>query len=112
MVGSKEKLEGAIESSQVGTRCIKSSIDKALAFIRLIERNCSELSDNIRKAFRQFIIAIEDRERFLLDFVEKLRQRRLAILHDQMAGLCGNRIFKPRAARNFCQCKTSSLRVV
>lgn len=87
MVGSKEKLEGAIESSQVGTRCIKSSIDKALAFIRLIERNCSELSDNIRKAFRQFIIAIEDRERFLLDFVEKLRQRRLAILHDQMAGL-------------------------
>ncbi|XP_023171564.1 protein wech [Drosophila hydei] len=87
MIGSKEKLEGAIESSQVGTRCIKSSIDKALAFIRLIERNCSELSDNIRKAFRQFIIAIEDRERFLLDFVEKLRQRRLAILHDQMAGL-------------------------
>ncbi|EDX06020.1 GD10251 [Drosophila simulans] len=87
MVGSKEKLDGAIESSQVGTRCIKSSIDKALAFIRLIERNCSELSDNIRKAFRQFIIAIEDRERFLLDFVEKLRQRRLAILHDQMAGL-------------------------
>ncbi|XP_033149021.1 protein wech [Drosophila busckii] len=87
MMGSKEKLEGAIESSQVGTRCIKSSIDKALAFIRLIERNCSELSDNIRKAFRQFIIAIEDRERFLLDFVEKLRQRRLAILHDQMAGL-------------------------
>ncbi|KAI8037303.1 hypothetical protein M5D96_010054 [Drosophila gunungcola] len=87
MVGSKEKLECAIESSQVGTRCIKSSIDKALAFIRLIERNCSELSDNIRKAFRQFIIAIEDRERFLLDFVEKLRQRRLAILHDQMAGL-------------------------
>ncbi|XP_026842277.1 protein wech [Drosophila persimilis] len=87
MVGSKEKLEGAIESSQVGTRCIKSSIDKALAFIRLIERNCSELSDNIRKAFRQFIIAIEDRERFLLDFVEKLRLRRLAILHDQMAGL-------------------------
>ncbi|KAH8266299.1 hypothetical protein KR038_010080 [Drosophila bunnanda] len=87
MVGSKDKLECAIESSQVGTRCIKSSIDKALAFIRLIERNCSELSDNIRKAFRQFIIAIEDRERFLLDFVEKLRQRRLAILHDQMAGL-------------------------
>lgn len=87
MVGSTDKLMSAIDSSQVGTRCIKASIDKALTFIRMIERNCSELSDNIRKAFRQFIIAIEDRERFLLDFVEKLRQRRLAILHDQMAGL-------------------------
>lgn len=71
----------------MGTKCIKSSIDKALAFIRHVERNCAELSDNIRKGFRQFLIALEDRERFLLDFVEKLRQRRLAMLHDQMAGL-------------------------
>lgn len=84
---AKYKIDGALESSRMGTKCIKGSIDKALSFIRLIERNCAELSDNIRKAFRQFIIAIEDRERFLLDFVEKLRQRRLAILHDQMAGL-------------------------
>ncbi|XP_067632480.1 protein wech [Eurosta solidaginis] len=84
---AQEKIDAAIESSRTGTRCIKSSIDRALAFIRLIERNCAELSENIRKAFRQFIMAIEDRERFLLDFVEKLRQRRLAILNDQMAGL-------------------------
>ncbi|TMW42051.1 hypothetical protein DOY81_012869, partial [Sarcophaga bullata] len=84
---SREKIEMALESSRTGTKCIKSSIDKALAFIRHIERNCAELSDNIRKGFRQFLIAIEDRERFLLDFVEKLRQRRLAMLHDQMAGL-------------------------
>ncbi|XP_055837157.1 protein wech [Episyrphus balteatus] len=84
---AKEKIDLAIESSRMGTKCVKGSIDKALAFIRLIERNCAELSDNIRKSFRQFMIAIEDRERFLLDFVEKLRQRRLALLHDQMAGL-------------------------
>ncbi|XP_061400722.1 protein wech [Musca vetustissima] len=84
---SREKIESALESSRMGTKCIKSSIDKALAFIRHVERNCAELSDNIRKGFRQFLIALEDRERFLLDFVEKLRQRRLAMLHDQMAGL-------------------------
>lgn len=84
---AKEKIGMAIESSRMGTKCVKGSIDKALSFIRLIERNCVELSDNIRKSFRQFMLAIEDRERFLLDFVEKLRQRRLAMLHDQMAGL-------------------------
>ncbi|XP_018783101.1 PREDICTED: protein wech isoform X1 [Bactrocera latifrons] len=84
---ANDKIQSAIESSRTGTKCIKSSIDKALTFIRMIERNCIELSDTIRKAFRQFIIAIEDRERFLLDFVDKLRQRRLATLHDQMAGL-------------------------
>ncbi|XP_036332468.1 protein wech [Rhagoletis pomonella] len=84
---ANDKIKSALESSRTGTKCIKSSIDRALAFIRLIERNCAELSENIRKAFRQFLIAIEDRERFLLEFVEKLRQRRLAILNDQMAGL-------------------------
>ncbi|KAI9582662.1 hypothetical protein GQX74_011879 [Glossina fuscipes] len=84
---SREKIEAALESGRMGTTCIKSGIDKALLFIRHIEKNCVELSDNIRKAFRQFIIAVEDRERFLLEFVEKLRQRRLATLHEQMAGL-------------------------
>lgn len=82
-----EKIDAALESSSIGTKCIKGSIDKALTFIRQVERNCTELSENIRKAFRQFIMAIEDRERFLLDFVDKLRSRKLAVLHDQMAGL-------------------------
>ncbi|XP_067632509.1 protein wech-like isoform X2 [Eurosta solidaginis] len=84
---AQEKIDVAIESSRTGTKCIKSSIDRALAFIRLTENNCAELSDNVRRAFPQFIQAIEDRERYLLDLIEKIRQRHLAILNDQMVGL-------------------------
>lgn len=84
---ANEKIEAALESSSMGTKRIKGSIDTALAYIRFVERDCMELSDNVRKAFRQFIIAIEDRERYLLDMVQKMKQRRLSILHEQMAGL-------------------------
>ncbi|XP_053962795.1 protein wech [Anastrepha ludens] len=84
---SNDIINHALESSNTGKTCIKGSIDRSLAFIRLVERNCAELSENIRKVSRQFIMAIEDVERYLLESVEKLRQRRLAILNDQMAGL-------------------------
>ncbi|XP_054737686.1 protein wech-like [Anastrepha obliqua] len=83
----KDVIKNDLESSNTGKISIKSSIDRSLTFIRLVERNCAELSEDIRKTCRQFIRAIEDIERYLLESVEQLRQRRLANLNDQMAGL-------------------------
>ncbi|XP_053962097.1 protein wech-like isoform X1 [Anastrepha ludens] len=83
----KDVIKNDLESSNTGKISIKSSIDRSLTFIRLVERNCAELSEDIRKTCRQFTRAIEDIERYLLESVEQLRQRRLAILNDQMAGL-------------------------
>ncbi|XP_053962805.1 protein wech-like isoform X1 [Anastrepha ludens] len=83
----KDVIKNDLESSNTDKTSITSSIDSTLKYQRLAERNCAELSENIRKVSRQFIRAIEDVEFTLLEFVEKLRQRRLAILNDQMAGL-------------------------
>ncbi|XP_055379565.1 protein wech [Condylostylus longicornis] len=84
---SHEKINDALESISIGNKCIRRSIDKTLAFIRLLDRNSSDVSDNVRKTFRQLTLALEDREKLLLDMVEKLKIRRLNILNDQMAGL-------------------------
>jgi tripartite motif-containing protein 71 len=46
-----------------------------------------EATSRIRKAFRHFIMATEDRERTLLERVDKYRQQKLTSLSDQMAGL-------------------------
>ncbi|CAD7013631.1 protein wech [Ceratitis capitata] len=84
---ANERIRAALDSSRTGTKCIKNTIDKVLTCIRCVDRNFNEIIDNIHKSFRQYLLALEDRERFLVDFVEKLRQRRLTVLNDQMAGL-------------------------
>lgn len=84
---AKIKIHAAIESSRMGKRCIKNSIDRAVTFSQSIERDSMEAAQRIRKSMRYFMHAIEERERILLDRVEKARQLKITGLSDQMAGL-------------------------
>lgn len=85
--GAKEKMIAIIESGKLGTKYIKAGIDRAVISSQAIERDASEVSIRIRKAMRHFILAAEDRERVLLERVEKYRLQRLTVLSDQMTGL-------------------------
>lgn len=85
--GAKEKMMAIIESGKLGTKYIKAGIDRAVISSQAVERDTSEITIRIRKAMRHFILAAEDRERVLLERVEKYRLQRLNILSDQMTGL-------------------------
>lgn len=83
----KLKLHKSLESGKMGTKYIKHSIDRAVAISRTVERDAAQISMKIRKAMRHFILAIEERERQLLEKVGKMRQMKLNELSDQMHGL-------------------------
>uniref|UniRef100_A0A182PHD8 B box-type domain-containing protein n=1 Tax=Anopheles epiroticus TaxID=199890 RepID=A0A182PHD8_9DIPT len=85
--GASEKIMSILESGKLGTKYIKASIDRAVTYSQAVERDAMEASARIRKAMRHFILAAEDRERALLDRVDKFRQQKLTSLSDQMAGL-------------------------
>ncbi len=85
--GAQAKIQGVIESGKLGKKYIKASIDRAVTFSQAIERDAIETTQKIRKAMRYFMHAIEERERTLLDKVEKCRQQKITTLSDQMAGL-------------------------
>uniref|UniRef100_A0A8D8KI75 Protein wech n=1 Tax=Culex pipiens TaxID=7175 RepID=A0A8D8KI75_CULPI len=85
--GASEKILSIIESGKLGTKYIKASIDRAVTYSQAVERDAMEASARIRKAMRHFILAAEDRERTLLERVDKFRQQKLTSLSDQMAGL-------------------------
>lgn len=85
--GAKEKMMAIMESGKLGTKYIKAGIDRAVISSQAVERDASEITIRIRKAMRHFILAAEDRERVLLERVEKYRLQRLNILSDQMTGL-------------------------
>nr|XP_029735436.1 protein wech-like isoform X2 [Aedes albopictus]XP_029735437.1 protein wech-like isoform X2 [Aedes albopictus]XP_029735438.1 protein wech-like isoform X2 [Aedes albopictus]XP_029735439.1 protein wech-like isoform X2 [Aedes albopictus] len=85
--GATEKMQSIIESGKLGTKYIKASIDRAVTYSQAVERDAMEASARIRKAMRHFILAAEDRERTLLERVDKFRQQKLTSLSDQMAGL-------------------------
>lgn len=85
--GASEKIMSILESGKLGTKYIKASIDRAVTYSQAVERDAMEASARIRKAMRHFILAAEDRERTLLDRVDKFRQQKLTSLSDQMAGL-------------------------
>lgn len=85
--GAQEKLQAVIDSGKLGTKYIKASIDRAVTYSQAVERDAMEASARIRKAMRHFIMAAEDRERTLLERVDKIRQQKLTSLSDQMAGL-------------------------
>ncbi|XP_055625650.1 protein wech [Toxorhynchites rutilus septentrionalis] len=87
MHGAKEKILSIIESGKLGTKYIKASIDLALKYSQAVERDALDASGKIRKSMRHFIQAAEDRERTLLERVDKFRQQKLNSLADQMAGL-------------------------
>uniref|UniRef100_A0A182IV79 B box-type domain-containing protein n=1 Tax=Anopheles atroparvus TaxID=41427 RepID=A0A182IV79_ANOAO len=85
--GAPEKIMSILESGKLGTKYIKASIDRAVTYSQAVERDAMEASARIRKAMRHFILAAEDRERTLLERVDKFRQQKLTSLSDQMAGL-------------------------
>lgn len=84
---AKEKLKAIHESSKLGIKFIKNSIDRAVTYSQSIERDSLDISSKVKKAFRLMILAAEDRERTLLEQVDKYRQQKVANLGDQMTGL-------------------------
>jgi tripartite motif-containing protein 71 len=68
---AKEKLKAIHESSKLGIKFIKNSIDRAVTYSQSIERDSLDISSKVKKAFRLLILAAEDRERILLEQVER-----------------------------------------
>ncbi|XP_059612624.1 protein wech [Phlebotomus argentipes] len=81
------KLNAIFNYGKMGTQKIKCSIDKAVIYSQAIERETCELANRIRKTMRALCSAVEERERALLDRLEKMRYQKLTILSDQMTGL-------------------------
>lgn len=53
---AKDKLKAVCESSKLGIKFIKSSIDRAVAYSQSIERDSLEISSRVRKALRLLIL--------------------------------------------------------
>lgn len=79
----------AIEDTKTGTKAIKTAIDRAVAMSKAYEKETTEANMKIRKAMRCYAQAIEDREKYLLDKVEKMRQAKMNELTDHMNTLRG-----------------------
>ncbi|CAB3229038.1 unnamed protein product [Arctia plantaginis] len=79
----------AIEDTKMGTKAIKTAIDRAVVLTKAYEKETAEASIKIRKAMRCFTQAIEDREKYLLEKVEKMRQAKMNELQDHMHTLRG-----------------------
>lgn len=86
-IAAPYKLKEALDSGEKGKQLIKASIDRAVTFSQAIERHAVEASQKIRKTMRAFMFAVEEREKCLLEKVEKLRQQKVTTLSDQMSGL-------------------------
>lgn len=84
---AREKLKKIHESSQTGIKFIKTSIDRAVNYSQNLEKDSIEISSRIKKAFRMLIMAAEERERTILEQLEKYRQQKVSTLADQMTGL-------------------------
>lgn len=78
-----------IEDTKTGTKAIKTAIDRAVAMSKAYEKESAEANMKIRKAMRCYAQAIEDREKYLLDKVEKMRQAKMNELSDHMNTLRG-----------------------
>lgn len=55
---AKDKLKAVCESSKLGIKFIKSSIDRAVAYSQSIERDSLEVSSRVRKALRLLILGL------------------------------------------------------
>lgn len=53
---AKDKLKAVCESSKLGIKFIKSSIDRAVTYSQSIERDSLEISSRVRKALRLLIL--------------------------------------------------------
>lgn len=79
----------AIEDTKTGTKAIKTAIDRAVAVSKSYEKETTDANLKIRKAMRCYAQAIEDREKYLLDKVEKLRISKMNELTEHMNTLRG-----------------------
>ncbi|KAJ0174263.1 hypothetical protein K1T71_010409 [Dendrolimus kikuchii] len=79
----------AIEDTKTGTKAIKTAIDRAVAMSKAYEKETAEANLKIKKAMRCYFQAIEDREKYLLEKVEKMRQAKMNELSDHMNTLRG-----------------------
>jgi B-box zinc finger len=84
---AKERLRAVFNNSVLGTQHVRKSIDHAVAYSQSIERDSQEIQSRIKKSFRLMTLAAEDRERALVELIEKFRQQKVANLSDQMTGL-------------------------
>lgn len=85
--GAPAKLKLAMAAGERGKQLIKNRIDQAVNYSQAIERHAVETSQKIRKSMRAFMLIVEEREKSLLDKVEKIRLQKSGILADQMTGL-------------------------
>ncbi|XP_017486120.1 PREDICTED: protein wech-like [Rhagoletis zephyria] len=83
----KDILHVLLESCRLGINCLGNCINNELDHAHFIDGNCDALIQNIRNTFHPIIAAIMERERFLLDFVEKIRKKRMENLYEQMTAL-------------------------
>ncbi|XP_036331222.1 protein wech-like [Rhagoletis pomonella] len=83
----KDILHVLLESCRLGINCLRNCINNELDHAHFIDGNCDALIQNIRNTFHPIIAAIMERERFLLDFVEKIRKKRMENLYEQMTAL-------------------------
>lgn len=74
---SRVGLFRCIDNTKRGTKAVKTAIDRAVILSKAYEKETAEANMKIRKAMRCFAQAIEDREKYLLDKVEKMRQLKI-----------------------------------
>lgn len=79
----------AIETTKTGTKAVKNAIDRAVAMSKAFDKEATEANLKIRKAMRTFALAVEEREKCLLDKVEKIRQVKINELSEHMNTLRG-----------------------
>jgi tripartite motif-containing protein 71 len=75
------------ETSKLGIKYIKTSIDRAVNYTQNVEKDTSEIASRVKKLFRTIIMAAEERERTILEELEKIRLGKSSSLNDQMTGL-------------------------
>lgn len=83
----RRKLLTLYETSKLGIKYIKTSIDRAVNYTQNVEKDTSEIASRVKKLFRTIIMAAEERERTILEELEKMRLGKSSSLNDQMTGL-------------------------
>lgn len=81
------KLRSAIEQARQGKQLVKNSIDRAVLSTQSIERDAAEVAQRIRKSIRNYITCLEEREKFLLEYLDSLRLTKVTALAEQQVGL-------------------------
>lgn len=84
---AEPKLRTAIDVARHGKQVVKAGIDRAVASTQSVDRDAAEVAQRMRKAFRNYIACLEDREKFLLEYLDSMRLTKVTSLAEQMVGL-------------------------